>query len=578
MSKLLDQHILVLKSQTDEAVKNLHDLASATSSEEMIKLVSDLRNRINEPFMFVIVGEVKAGKSSFINALLESEKEICAVGPQPVTDTIQQILFGEEEEILIINPYLKKIFRDIPILKDIAIVDTPGTNTIIEQHQEITERFIPSSDLVVFVFEAKNPYRQSAWQFFDYIQKDWQKKVIFVLQQKDLMSMDDLAVNVQGVRDQAIKKGVKTPSVFATSAKLEQEGELENSGFAEIRAYIQENITGGKAPVLKLENSLLTCRKIGTQVAEGVQTRLQQWEADVHFRKDVQETLDAQEKRSLQQVKGLVRSLLTTYDHITLGIEKELKEGLSFFTLVKRSFQSLFRKKFSAKEWLEGLAAELDEKLHRELNQSLTIGISDLAESIQQMARIIDLKIKDNKTILKSNHEIFSDIAERRNQTIEELQQSFDHFLSRTENFTARDLFPDRQTLSPNIAAGSGIAVIGVILATVTNGMIFDITGGVLTTIGLLFAGISSGSKRRKIVRGFHAEIDKGRLRMEEEVQKKLEAYVEHIKKKIVTNFQDFDLLLEEEEKNLEKLKVKLEEVQSSIEGLLEKVQEELTV
>ena len=66
------------------------DINNASLSE----MVSDLRNRIHEPFMFVIVGEVKAGKSSFVNALLGTGKEICKVVLQPMTDTIQQILYG----------------------------------------------------------------------------------------------------------------------------------------------------------------------------------------------------------------------------------------------------------------------------------------------------------------------------------------------------------------------------------------------------------------------------------------------------------------------------------------------------
>ena len=148
--------------------------------------------------MFVIVGEVKAGKSSFVNALLGTGKEICKVAPQPMTDTIQQIIYGEEEEIISVNEYLKKIFQPIEILREIAIVDTPGTNAIIKHHQEITENFIPASDLIVFVFEAKNPYRQSAWDFFDYIHEDWRKKIVFVLQQKDLMNQEDLNVNING--------------------------------------------------------------------------------------------------------------------------------------------------------------------------------------------------------------------------------------------------------------------------------------------------------------------------------------------------------------------------------------------
>ena len=124
-------------------------------------------------------------------------REIAKVAPQPMTDTIQQIIYGAEEQHIQVNPFLKKILLPVDILKEIAIVDTPGTNTIEENHQEITEGFIPASDLIVFVFESKNPYRQSAWDFFDYIHSDWRKKIIFVLQQKDLMRPEDLEVNIK---------------------------------------------------------------------------------------------------------------------------------------------------------------------------------------------------------------------------------------------------------------------------------------------------------------------------------------------------------------------------------------------
>ena len=107
------------------------------------------------------------------------------------------------------------------ILKDIAIVDTPGTNTIIDHHQEITENFIPTSDLIVFVFEAKNPYRESSWKFFDFIKEEWHKKVIFILQQKDLLNEDDLQTNINGVREQASRKGMIDAPIFAVSALQE---------------------------------------------------------------------------------------------------------------------------------------------------------------------------------------------------------------------------------------------------------------------------------------------------------------------------------------------------------------------
>lgn len=568
MNQLFNQSLKVYRTKIDDLVRQLHDLTVEIGHQELANTVSDLRNRINEPFMFVIVGEVKAGKSSFVNALLGAGKEICKVAPQPMTDTIQQIIYGEEEEIVVVNEYLKKIFQPVDILKEIAIVDTPGTNAIIQHHQAITEKFIPASDLIVFVFEAKNPYRQSAWEFFDYIHADWRKKIIFVLQQKDLMNEADLQVNINGVKEYAEKKGINNPIVFATSAKQELEGLTADSGYIPIRAFIAEHITGGKAPVLKLQNNIKTSKNINERIYNGVQDRKKQNLADKNFRGDIRQTLEEQEKKSNKQVATLVENLLAGYDKITRKTEDELKAGLSFGSLVRRSFSSIFTKGVSAKDWLDQLSVDFENELNITLKEKLNDGVVDLAESIQQMAKIIDLKIQNSETILKNNHDIFSAIAEKRSNILRELQAAFKNFLSRSENFADQDLFPESDNLLPNMAAGGGIAVIGIILATVTNGMVFDITGGILSTIGLLFAGVSVGLKRRKVINGFGAEIAKGRLRIEEEVTNKLNRYIRHIKNRIDANFGVFDDMLKNEERQIGVLEQKYKDLEAALDSM----------
>ncbi|HRJ15281.1 MAG TPA: dynamin family protein, partial [Saprospiraceae bacterium] len=468
MSQLISRDVQIYRAQVEEIIKDLHELVIQTGNEDLGRTVSDLRNRINDPFMFVIVGEVKAGKSSFINALLSTGKEIAKVAPQPMTDTIQQIVFGEQEEAVTVNPFLKKIFLPVDILREIAIVDTPGTNTIVEHHQEITESFIPASDLIVFVFEAKNPYRQSAWEFFEYIHQDWQKKVIFVLQQKDLMEPADLEVNFNGVAQQAEKKGITAPNVFAVSAKQEQDGRIEESGFGPLRTYIRAHITGGKAPLLKLQNSAAVARNILERIRAGVQLRSNQWEADVAFRTDIHDTLEQQQTKSYKHVDVLVENLLAGFDRITRQKRDELSEGLSFFALLKRSLAGLFSKKTSPQEWLGAFAQSLEQDLNTEMQRKLNEGVADLSDSIQQMAKIIDLKIRNSQTILRNDHELFSSIAERRANVLRDLQDTFSTFLAKTENFAQRDIFPDRSSISPNIATGSGLAVVGIILAAVT--------------------------------------------------------------------------------------------------------------
>lgn len=565
MNKLIDQQLNAKRSQLDEVVKNLHELCIQIDQQELATTVSDLRIRIHDPFMFVIVGEVKSGKSSFVNALLDAGREITQAAPQPMTDTIQQIVYGEKEETIEINPYLKKIMIPVDILKEIAIVDTPGTNTIVEHHQEITESFIPASDLIVFVFEAKNPYRQSAWDFFNFINDEWKKKIIFVLQQKDLLNEADLNVNIEGVKTYAQKKGITEPVVFAVSAKQEMEGEKVAGNFGAVRAYITENITGGKAPRLKLINSINTAENINDRIEKGVEIRYAQWVADVDFREDIKKSLIEQEEKSNTQVDILIENLVAAYERLTRQKEQELKQGLSFFSLLKRSLTSIFSKKASIKDWLQELAQNLENDMSTKMDAKLNEGVVNLADSVQQMAKIIDLKIKNSQTILKNDHELFSNIADKRANVLKELQDTFGAFMNQTDSFKDETLFPDKQALSPNLATGSGMAAIGVILMTVTQGMFFDITGGILTTIGVLFAGVSTSSSRRKIITGYRKEVDKGRERIETEISSKLKTYINHLKKRIDANFTSFDELLEKESTTIKTLKDSQQSIHKSL-------------
>jgi GTPase SAR1 family protein len=565
MNQIINQEVYAFRSRLEELAKEIHHLTIIVNHDELAETVSSLRNRINEPYMFVIVGEVKAGKSSFINALLDTGKEITKVAPQPMTDTIQQIVYGEQEEVIVINPFLKKITQPIDILKEVAIVDTPGTNTIIEKHQQITEEFIPSSDLIVFVFESKNPYRQSAWDFLEYIKDDWKKKVIFVLQQKDLIDAPDLRVNIDGVVNQAEKKGMSRPIVFAVSAKMEQEGNKAESGFGEIRNFISHNITGGKAPYLKLENILVTLNNIQHRIGVSLEVRKKQYELDTAFRHDVTESLDQHETRSKKHVDLLVENILNAYDQATGRAVSELNHGLSFPVMLKRSFTSIFSKKSTLKAWLESVANQLSDDLNNGLRNKLADGVSDVAESIQQMAKIIQLKVQNSQTILKNDQDIFSDIAERRNYIMSDLQNTFNQFLEKSDNFKDQSLFPDQSGVSANIATGSGLAVVGIILAAVTHGAVFDITGGVLTAVGLLFASITTMVKKNKIMFNFNIEIRKGKEKLATEVDSQIKLYIAHLRKRIEDNFIRFDEMLVQEEKQIalidndfDKLSVKL--------------------
>lgn len=552
------------------ALDKLIGITKEIGHDKLEVTLDELRNQLEAPFTFVIVGEVKAGKSSFINALLETEKEICKVAPMPMTDTIQLIVFGAEEREEIINPFLKKIYQPVEILKEIAIVDTPGTNTIIAHHQEITEKFIPYSDLIVFVFEAKNPYRLSSWEFFDYINIEWHRKTIFVLQQKDLLSDADLKINFDGVVAHAVNKGIPDPKVFAVSAKLESEHYADISGFKELRSYILHNITGGRAPYLKFQNNIHTLLTISDKLDDSMKPRIRQYELDRKFRLEISETIDIQHLKTQKQIKVLTENLLDSYDNITRQKLKDLEAGLSFINVVKRSFGSIFGKESSLKVWLNTQANDFELKLNTSLRDKLHNGILDVAENIQIMGKLVDSKLRYSETILKNNDEIFADIAERRINVLKDLQQSFSQFMNTAENFYDEGIISESSKMTPNLAAGGGVAIVGVILAALAHGAVFDITGGVLTAVGVLFAGVTLGLNRIKVIARFEEEIIKGRTKMQDEVSVKLTDYTARIKHKIESNFFEFDALLEKEGATISKVNIVQGDIRAELKNLRE--------
>ncbi|HLF64869.1 MAG TPA: dynamin family protein [Saprospiraceae bacterium] len=551
---VIESQYYTQRAEIVSVLERLLGLTQQTGYVPMVQTVTDLLERVEEPFLFVIVGEVKSGKSSFINALLDTGRDICAVAPSPMTDTIQQITYGDREVTEIINPFLKRVYIPEETLRDIAIVDTPGTNTIIVHHQEITERFIPGADLIVFVFEAKNPYRHSAWEFFNFIHQDWRKKVVFVLQQKDLMSSQDLKVNHDGVIRLARENGISNPLVFNVSALLEQQGQKEDSGFGPLRDYIRKHITGGNAPLMKLRSTADTALNVAVKIEEAIALRQEQYRADVAFREDIRISLQQQERLAQSQVTVLIDSLLGDYDRITHQKEKELAGVLSFTSVLGRSISGIFSRKTSLKEWLHDFSTSLDTALASGLRDKMNDRVVDLAESIQQMGQMVDLKIRSSKTILQNDMEIFSDIAERRTRILSDLRDAFRSFLTKAENFGDEGLLAGHERVAPKVFTGSGITVIGVVLTALTNGAVFDITGGVITTIGVIFTGVTLGIQRRRILRRYHEEMARGRNKLVSEITSKLNQYISDIKQRIDSNFHAFDQMLVEEGKQLERL------------------------
>ncbi|WZZ11682.1 hypothetical protein YC2023_097603 [Brassica napus] len=173
------------KSVLRETIEIIHKAAPLM---EEVSLLVDAASRIDEPFLMVIVGEFNSGKSTVINALLG--KRYLKEGVVPTTNEITFLCYSdlesEEQQRCQRHPDGQYIcYLPAPILKDINIVDTPGTNVILQRQQRLTEEFVPRADLLVFVLSADRPLTESEVAFLRYTQQ-WKKKFVFILNKSDI--------------------------------------------------------------------------------------------------------------------------------------------------------------------------------------------------------------------------------------------------------------------------------------------------------------------------------------------------------------------------------------------------------
>src|SRR3954470_4510153 len=215
---MIADNYLQVRSELETALGKLLRLTTEMRcNPATLDTIHGLLTDIREPLLFVVVGEVKAGKSSLLNALFG--QEFARVDVLPATDRVYIFRHGAEEESVEVSPQLTERHLPIQFLQDFNVVDTPGTNTMVAEHQTITEGFVPRADVVLFVFSVTNPWSQSGWQLLDLVQKKWLKNIVFVLQQADLRAPAEIEVIHRHLHETALRKLGFSPPIFSVSAR-----------------------------------------------------------------------------------------------------------------------------------------------------------------------------------------------------------------------------------------------------------------------------------------------------------------------------------------------------------------------
>lgn len=285
--------------------------------------------QLDYPFLLVVVGEFNAGKSALINALVG--QTLLEEGVTPTTARIAVLQYGEENHRVTTDRGFDVVTASAPLLRDLSIVDTPGTNAVLREHEALTREFVPRADFVLFITSADRPFPESERVFLHAI-REWGKPVLVAVNKIDLLETEaERATIIDFVQTHGQALLGQTPLVFPLSARRAARGrlrgddtEVQVSGLAALEHHVQSTLDDTERLRLKLRNPLGVGDRVLQDAAVVVGSRLDLLQDDF----TVVDRIDAQIAVHREDITRDLRFRLADLDTELLEFERR---GNAFF-------------------------------------------------------------------------------------------------------------------------------------------------------------------------------------------------------------------------------------------------------
>lgn len=504
-------------------VGNLVSLARETDeSPETVETLQTLSRSLADPLLFVVVGEVKAGKSSLLNAVFG--QEFCKVDVLPATDKIYVFKYGETEHDVAVSDDLTERYRPIPFLKNFNIVDTPGTNTIVASHHEITTSYVPLADLIVFVFSVANPWAASAWEFLRLLGNQWKKNIVFVLQQADLRSPEEVEVIIKHLNQTILQILGSSRPIFAVAAKKALQAKLKSnppeeklwqeSNFAALEKWISETVTQSEQRGGKLRSTAQTAQVVANSIQVRLQSSVDLLKSDQEKLGTIRRSLEARKDQTLRQVGGFMREMEMAYDNCRERGEKLLEERLTLM----QTFKMIFSGGRWEKDFQDQVEKDVRTKVQEQIEHALGLLESDLRGIWQDLQERVQVQFDTKRQVRAALPGFLSQrgiILQKLQLTL--LEQTSDakikEQLQSWFGETARWL-----RVPAGVAAAGGVFTI---IAALAHAAILDVTGtvaGLAAAAGTVYAVL----RRRHILREYRQRMNEKRAQLSEAVETQL--------------------------------------------------------
>jgi len=477
------------------------------ASDENLAPLEQSIAQLDELFLLVVVGEFNAGKSAFINALAGTR-----VMEEGVTPTTAQVT---------------------PVrLDDINIVDTPGTNAVIREHEEITSGFVPRADLVLFVTSADRPFTETERAFLEQI-RDWGKKVVVVINKVDILSGAKELDEVRSyVADNARRLLGVTPEIFPVSAKMAfraKNGEPQlwsSSGFEALERYIRTTLDSSARMRLKLQNPLGVGAALIDRYSAATRDRLGMLQSDFTLLEDVEGQLAGFERDMAREFEGR----MATVDNVLLEMERR---GHDFFDDTMRigRVMDLLNRSRVQEGFERQVVADAPQQIEKRVNELIDWMVDADFRQWQRITRHLSDRRREFRDrivgTVRDDEESrpFHDERRRMVETVGGAAQTVVETYDRRRE--ASELADGaRNAVAAAAAAGAGAVGLGTLIAAAASTAAADITGILLASVIAALGFFIIPAKRKQAKAEMRAKIADVRERLSQALRTQFEGEI----------------------------------------------------
>ena len=482
-----------------------------------LRRFQEARDQLEGLFLLVVAGEFNSGKSSFINALLG--ERVLPEGVTPTTDRINRLRYGAEPSEHLVEAYLLDRTYPADLLREITIVDTPGTNAIIRRHEELTRDFLPRSDLVLFVTSADRPFTESERGFLEQI-REWGKKIVFVVNKIDILTRpEDQQQVLDFVRDNATALVGEPPRLFAVSARdalaARTAGSVEGwqaSGFEAMEQYLVRTLDQQERIRLKLLNPLNVGLRLAARYKDVAFQRLKLLAQDI-------ETIQSIDRQLALFHDEMVRDVEPRLSRLDVLLGDMEQRGVRFFeeTLRIGRIRTLLDSDGVRRAFEREVIGDTPAQLEAETGRIIDWIVERNLKAWQDVSGYIDRRqIERHREGMVG--EVGGSFTYNRQALLESIGRvARDTVGSYDRDAEARAIANDVQgTFATTALAQAGALGLGTLVVTLLTGAVADVTGLLLATALAIGGFYVIPRKRRQAQRDFSRRIAELRTRLRE--------------------------------------------------------------